>query len=191
MAFGAQIYFDFSGYTDIARGTSRLFGIDLCINFQQPYLATSITDFWWRWHISLSSWLRDYLYIPLGGNQHGPVRTYANLMLTMLLGGLWHGASWNFVIRGGIHGLCLAIERFRRRQRKNDEVGRCRPWLSTAIRRATTFTIACLLWVPLRAESLTSTADFLYAMITNWDAVPNLSLRVACWLLLLDPIAKP
>ncbi|HQH49865.1 MAG TPA: MBOAT family O-acyltransferase [Candidatus Cloacimonadota bacterium] len=110
--YGLQIYCDFSGYSDIAIGLATLMGFHLPANFNSPYRATSITDFWRRWHISLSSWLRDYLYIPLGGNRKGKVRTYINLLLTMLLGGLWHGASWNFVFWGGIHGIALAIDKF-------------------------------------------------------------------------------
>ena len=109
--FAFQIYADFSGYSSIARGVAKLLGVELMINFTQPYLSANITEFWRRWHISLSSWLRDYLYIPLGGNRHGSFNTYRNLMLTMLLGGLWHGAGWNFIIWGGLHGLYLAIHR--------------------------------------------------------------------------------
>ena len=106
-----QIYFDFSGYSDIAIGCARLFGFVFPENFRMPYLATSITDFWHRWHITLSTWLRDYLYIPLGGNRHGRRATLRNLMLTMLLGGLWHGAQWTFVAWGGFHGVMLCVER--------------------------------------------------------------------------------
>ncbi len=111
LAFGLQIYCDFSGYSDIARGTARVLGFDIMWNFHLPYAATSLREFWQRWHISLSTWLRDYLYIPLGGNRHGTARTYANLTLTMLLGGLWHGAAWNFVLWGLWHGLGLAVTR--------------------------------------------------------------------------------
>ncbi|WP_420631805.1 MBOAT family O-acyltransferase [Candidatus Leptofilum sp.] len=111
LAFALQIYGDFSGYSNIARGLSRLMGFDLMVNFRLPYFALNPTDFWQRWHVSLSSWLRDYLYIPLGGNRHGKWKTYRNLMLTMLLGGLWHGAAWNFVIWGGFHGTILIIYR--------------------------------------------------------------------------------
>ena len=110
-AFAMQIFFDFSGYTDMAIGMALLLGFHFPVNFRRPYLAFSMTDFWHRWHMSLSRWLRDYLYIPLGGNRHGRLMTYRNLMLTMLLGGLWHGASWNFVIWGGYHGGLLSIER--------------------------------------------------------------------------------
>src|SRR5205814_3543068 len=107
-AFAWQIYGDFSGYSSIARGCAQLMGFHFMVNFRQPYFAESIQDFWRRWHISLSTWLRDYLYIPLGGNRHGERKTYRNLMLTMLLGGLWHGANWTFVIWGGLHGGGLA-----------------------------------------------------------------------------------
>jgi alginate O-acetyltransferase complex protein AlgI len=113
VAFGAQIYGDFSGYTDIARGSSRLLGIELPLNFRSPYVADSVSDFWHRWHITLSSWLRDYLYIPLGGNRARPARVYANLFITMALGGLWHGASVTFILWGAYHGLLLIAERAR------------------------------------------------------------------------------
>ena len=109
LAFSFQIYGDFSGYTDIARGAARVLGFDLCQNFRMPYLATNPSDFWQRWHVSLSTWLRDYLYIPLGGNQKGKARTGINLCITMLLGGLWHGAAWNFVLWGAYHGLLLLV----------------------------------------------------------------------------------
>ena len=123
-AFALQIYGDFSGYSDIARGSSRLFGIELLRNFDQPYLSRNITMFWRTWHISLSTWLRDYLYVPLGGNRRSKIATYRNLLLTMLLGGLWHGASWTFVIWGGLHGLFLAVHRaFSARARAAAPVG--------------------------------------------------------------------
>jgi alginate O-acetyltransferase complex protein AlgI len=111
VAFGLQIYGDFSGYTDIAIGAALILGFKLPINFNKPYFATSPADFWRRWHISLSSWLRDYLYIPLGGNKKGAKFTYANLMIVMFLGGLWHGASWNFIIWGVLHGSYLAVHK--------------------------------------------------------------------------------
>jgi D-alanyl-lipoteichoic acid acyltransferase DltB (MBOAT superfamily) len=109
--FGVQIYCDFSGYSDIAIGVARVLGFEIPRNFDHPYAARNPSDFWRRWHISLSSWLRDYLYIPLGGNRYGRLLTYRNLMLTMLLGGLWHGASWNFVLWGFLHGLILVVHR--------------------------------------------------------------------------------
>ena len=111
IGFALQIYCDFSGYSDMAIGCARMMGYDFCINFKMPYSSTSVTEFWRRWHISLSTWLRDYLYISLGGNRRGNTRTHLNLMLTMLLGGLWHGASWNFVIWGGLHGLGLIMHK--------------------------------------------------------------------------------
>ncbi len=111
IAYALQIYCDFSGYSDMAIGCARILGFHFDRNFYMPYLSKNITEFWRRWHISLSSWLRDYLYIPLGGNRKGNFRTYINLMITMLLGGLWHGASWNFVLWGGVHGLALCLHR--------------------------------------------------------------------------------
>ncbi|MBI4659350.1 MAG: MBOAT family protein [Verrucomicrobia bacterium] len=111
LAFGFQIYCDFSGYSDIARGAARILGFDIMVNFHLPYTATNVREFWRKWHISLSTWLRDYLYISLGGNRDGTVRTCGNLMLTMLLGGLWHGAAWNFVFWGFWHGAGLVIHR--------------------------------------------------------------------------------
>ncbi|MDD5650160.1 MAG: MBOAT family protein [Candidatus Nanoarchaeia archaeon] len=111
LAFGIQIYCDFSGYSGIAIGLAKIMGIELPINFNKPFMATSITDFWRRWHISLSTWLRDYLYIPLGGNRKGKIRTYANQMITMILGGLWHGAAWNFLLWGFYQGLLLSINK--------------------------------------------------------------------------------
>ncbi len=113
LAYAFQIYFDFSGYSDMAIGLGRMIGFEFPKNFDSPYKADSITDFWRRWHISLSTFLRDYLYIPLGGNRKGPVRTYVNLIVVMLLGGLWHGANWTFVLWGAYHGTLLAFERFR------------------------------------------------------------------------------
>ncbi len=114
LLYSFQIYFDFSGYSDIAIGTAKLLGFDFKPNFNLPYFSSSITEFWRRWHISLSSWLRDYLYIPLGGNRKGLAKQYRNLFITMFLGGLWHGSSWNFVVWGSLHGILLAVEkRFR------------------------------------------------------------------------------
>ena len=109
LAYTLQLYFDFSGYSDMAIGLARMFGVRLPLNFDSPYKAVSIIEFWRRWHMTLSRFLRDYLYIPLGGNRHGTVRRYVNLLLTMLIGGLWHGAGWNFMLWGGLHGLYLAV----------------------------------------------------------------------------------
>src|SRR4051794_9196819 len=141
--YAFQIYFDFSGYSDMAVGLALMMGFVLIQNFDSPYKADSITDFWRRWHISLSTWLRDYLYIPLGGNRKGPARTYVNLMTVMLVGGLWHGASWNFVIWGAIHGGMLGLERA---QGKHSFYRR----LPHGVRVALTFLVVCLSWVFFR-----------------------------------------
>lgn len=161
-AFAWQIYGDFSGYSDIARGAAQLLGFHFMVNFRQPYLATSLQDFWRRWHISLSTWLRDYLYIPLGGNAHGEKKTYRNLALTMLLGGLWHGANWTFVIWGAIHGGFLAIERYARKLLgipKGAEASRSA--FATWTKRILLFQLVCLAWVFFRANSLSAAMTFL------------------------------
>ena len=158
-AFALQIYGDFCGYTDIARGSARLLGIELPENFRQPYLSRSITEFWRTWHISLSTWLRDYLYVPLGGNRGGRVLTYRNLMLTMLLGGLWHGAAWTFVVWGGLHGLFLSAERMRRTgatsARTPPGIGR------QVVAVVATFHLVCLAWIFFRAPSLSQGWQYL------------------------------
>jgi alginate O-acetyltransferase complex protein AlgI len=149
IAFAMQIYFDFSGYTDMAIGMALLLGFHFPVNFRRPYLSRSVTEFWRRWHISLSRWLRDYLYISLGGNRHGRLMTYRNLMLTMLLGGLWHGASWNFAIWGGYHGALLSVERA---LGVKGEGGR---WSWTyPFRAILTFALVCVGWVFFRAAGL-------------------------------------
>ena len=160
-AFGLQIYFDFSGYTDMAIGMALLLGFHFPVNFRRPYLASSITDFWRRWHISLSSWLRDYLYIPLGGNRHGRWKTYRNLMLTMLLGGLWHGASWNFMIWGGYQGVLLSVERLVRGDRPAQDGWE--DWLYP-VRALATFGLALIGWVFFRAANLTESMAVLRQM---------------------------
>jgi alginate O-acetyltransferase complex protein AlgI len=154
LAFSVQIYGDFSGYTDMARGSSRLFGIELIRNFRQPYLSVSVTEFWHRWHISLSSWLRDYLYVPLGGNRGGRVRTYRNLLGTMVLGGLWHGAAWTFIIWGASHGAYLCIERALGATGPAGVAGRGRPlprWRELP-RVGLTLALVALAWIPFRAD---------------------------------------
>jgi D-alanyl-lipoteichoic acid acyltransferase DltB (MBOAT superfamily) len=171
VGFAIQIYFDFSGYTDIARGTSRILGVELIHNFRQPYLSRSITEFWRRWHISLSQWLRDYLYVPLGGNQKGPTRTYINLIITMLLGGLWHGAAWHFVVWGGIHGCLLALERRFRRRAGAESEGLPRLVEIPAI--AFTFTLVCFAWVFFRAVDLGNAFDVLGAVVSLDFALPD------------------
>jgi alginate O-acetyltransferase complex protein AlgI len=153
-AFAAQIYCDFSGYTDMAIGTALLLGFQLPQNFNRPYTALSLQDFWRRWHITLSRWLRDYLYIPLGGNRKGERKTYRNLMITMLLGGLWHGASFTFVIWGGIHGSALAAERWARERWRGFHVPK-------PVALFVTFHIVCIAWVFFRAPNLSTAFDIL------------------------------
>jgi alginate O-acetyltransferase complex protein AlgI len=157
-AFAFQIYCDFSGYTDIAIGCALLLGFRFPKNFNYPYVAETIQDFWRRWHMTLSRWLRDYLYISLGGNRKGPTRTQVNLLLTMLLGGLWHGASWNFVIWGALHGSYLAAERA--------VISRLPIWNSNAfaaraLRVVVTFHLVCFAWIFFRAKDLDLAATIL------------------------------
>ncbi len=153
-AFAAQIYCDFSGYTDMAIGLALLLGYQLPQNFNRPYMALSLRDFWRRWHMTLSRWLRDYLYIPLGGNRGGNRRTYRNLMITMLLGGLWHGAAWTFLIWGGIHGAALSGERWARERFAGFRVP---PWAAWLV----TFHVVCIAWVFFRAPDLGTAFDLL------------------------------
>ncbi len=146
-AYAFQIYFDFSGYSDMAIGLALMLGFVFPKNFDSPYRSQSITEFWHRWHISLSAWLRDYLYVPLGGNRKGRLRTYVNLFLVMLIGGLWHGAAWNFVIWGALHGTLLAVERVRG---KTGIFG----GLPAPFRVATTFVMVLVTWVFFRAADV-------------------------------------
>ena len=169
-AFAWQIYGDFSGYSSIARGSAQLLGFHFMVNFRQPYLATSLQDFWRRWHISLSTFLRDYLYIRLlGGNRLGAVRTYINLLSTMLLGGLWHGANWTFVAWGGMHGAALAVERmFKGRA----PVSQATPVLGRWIWRVVVFHFVCLTWIFFRAPTFSSAAAMLAgARVFHWEHV--------------------
>ncbi len=171
LAYAFQIFCDFSGYTDIAIGLALLLGYHLKPNFNEPYKAVNITDFWRRWHISLSVWLRDYLYIPLGGNRKGPLMTYVNLFITMLLGGLWHGASLKFVVWGGMHGLALAIHKV---------------WISAEkylpfripgiVSGLLTFLFVALCWIPFRAPDIDVTLRILdkLRMIPDWNQLPIL-----------------
>ena len=157
IAYAFQIYFDFSGYSDMAIGLGRMFGFVIPENFRSPYLAESITDFWRRWHISLSTWLRDYLYLPLGGNRHGPRRTYFNLAMVMLLGGLWHGANWTFVVWGAYHGGLLAFERWLGKKTAYD-------FLPRPARAAMTFVLVLFSWVLFRSPTLGHAVAYLGAM---------------------------
>jgi alginate O-acetyltransferase complex protein AlgI len=154
-AYAAQIYADFSGYSDVAIGSAALFGYELPENFDAPYVSRNLQEFWHRWHISLSTWLRDYLYKPLGGSRRGPAKTYRNLMITMVLGGLWHGASWNFVIWGTLHGGALAVTRmWQRRAGANEGEGKSGSALGQAVATLATFHFVCLAWIFFRAPTL-------------------------------------
>ncbi|HSG29610.1 MAG TPA: MBOAT family O-acyltransferase, partial [Candidatus Krumholzibacterium sp.] len=165
LAFSAQIFFDFAGYSTCAIGAALCLGFHLPDNFRFPYAAIGFSDFWRRWHVSLSSWLRDYLYVPLGGNRRGDVRTKINLMLTMLIGGLWHGASWRFVVWGGLHGSYLWAERELR--------GRFgeRAWTSSPMARLGllffTYYLVCITWVFFRAEDFSSAFALTRAMLVG------------------------
>jgi D-alanyl-lipoteichoic acid acyltransferase DltB (MBOAT superfamily) len=163
-AYAYQIYFDFSGYSDMAIGLASLFGFRIPENFDRPYLSKSPREFWQRWHISLSTWLRDYLYISLGGNRRGAVRTYYNLAVTMLLGGLWHGASWNFVVWGAIHGLWLAVHRFVTRGKAVVEDSRT----VRILKQIGTFHMVCIAWVFFRAPDFASALLFFQRLLV-WE----------------------
>jgi alginate O-acetyltransferase complex protein AlgI len=169
LAYAFQIYFDFSGYSDMAIGLGRMLGFEFLKNFDSPYQAESITDFWRRWHISLSTFLRDYLYIPLGGNRKGPRRTYVNLIVVMLLGGLWHGANWTFVAWGAYHGTLLAFERFRGKRNAYHQGPR-------PVRVAATFVLVLISWVLFRSANLHEAVNYLGVMIGQGGAGPGMLL---------------
>ena len=180
-----QIYCDFSGYSDIAIGIGKMMGFDLGINFLKPYQAINITDFWRRWHISLSSWLRDYLYIPMGGNKKGKVRTYVHLFVTMLLGGLWHGASWKFVVWGAMHGTGLALHKLYGKFFKplipSTIFGKIVSWFLT-------FHFVVFLWIFFRAQSFESAMDMIQIIGTKleWDyLVPFWNTRMSFLIMLI------
>lgn len=181
-AFAFQIYFDFAGYTDIALGCAKLLGYDLPDNFRRPYGATSISIFWRRWHISLSTWLRDYLYIPLGGSRRGRSwSTYRNLMITMTLGGLWHGAAWHFVLWGFLHGALLSAERAWRKGRTPEPADG-----GGLLQRLVVFHLVVLLWIPLRAQDLGAAADLLAAMAgMTRESHPTVGMAVAAVIMAL------
>ncbi|HMD50951.1 MAG TPA: MBOAT family O-acyltransferase, partial [Bryobacteraceae bacterium] len=175
LGYTYQLYFDFSGYSDMAVGLGRMFNLSLPQNFNSPYKAEDIADFWRRWHISLSSVLRDYLYIPLGGGRHGTWNTYRNLLITMLLGGLWHGANWTFVAWGGYHGALLILNRW------------SEPWLRVwpqVARRAVTFLLVVIGWVLFRSDSFAMARGLLTAMFT-----PVAGMTMTAWPTLIFGIA--
>jgi alginate O-acetyltransferase complex protein AlgI len=164
LAYTLQIYFDFSGYTDMALGIALMFNIRLPINFNSPYKSTSIIEFWRRWHITLSTFLRDYLYIPLGGNRHGKLRRYLNLLMTMLLGGLWHGACWTFVVWGALHGMYLTINHLWREMVSERFLRWVPDWLGILAGGALTFIAVVTAWVVFRAGNMAQALVILKAM---------------------------
>jgi len=180
-AFAWQVYFDFSGYTDMARGVARAMGIRLMLNFNNPYLATGLGDFWRRWHISLSTWFRDYLYIPLGGNRRGTLSTYRNMFFTMVISGLWHGATWNFALWGAIHGLGRVFTR------KLEETAFYRDRVPGFVKRLYVFLFVSFAWIFFRAESF-GDAWQIVARIAAWAwtdpgfPIVLLALVAAVWL---------
>ena len=172
LAYTLQLYFDFSGYSDMAIGLARLFGIRLPMNFNSPYQATNIADFWRRWHVTLSRFLRDYLYIPLGGNRRGPVRKYLNLFLTMVIGGIWHGAGWTFVVWGALHGIYLMIFHAWRDWRGE----KATPSLAGRIvARGFTFLVVVAAWVFFRAETFEAATGLLVSMTGANGLASNLA----------------
>jgi len=168
-AFAFQIYADFSGYSSIARGLARWMGIDLMTNFRMPYLSGTPREFWSRWHISLSTWLRDYLYIPLGGNRGRALRTSRNLILTMLIGGLWHGAGWTFIAWGLFHGVILCVHRMFEKRDRPSRRGAVLTRLKTPASILVMFHLVCLGWLLFRAETIGRAGDMLWRMLTDFQ----------------------
>jgi len=179
-AFAWQIYFDFSGYTDMARGVGRVMGVRIMLNFNNPYLATGLGEFWNRWHISLSTWFRDYVYIPLGGNRKGEIRTYVNMFLTMVISGLWHGAQWTFVTWGAVHAIGRVLTRELERTRfYRDHVPRC-------VKQALVFLFVCFCWIFFRAETFSDASLIVKRIVTSGFADPAfpllmLGLVISVW----------
>ena len=166
--YALQIYCDFSGYSDMAIGIALLLGFHFPVNFNAPYVSASITEFWRRWHISLSTWIRDYIYITFGGNRKGKARTYINLMLTMLLGGLWHGASWNFVFWGAVHGIALALHKFFRSLLGRDKRYESRGWRRVG-GIVLTFHLVCFCWIFFRNSTFEASWTMIHQITTNFQ----------------------
>lgn len=165
VSYSLQIYLDFSGYSDMAVGLAKIFGFDLEPNFNLPYIARGFSDFWSRWHISLSKWFRDYLYIPLGGNRNGEQRTYRNLLIVMLVSGFWHGAGWTFILWGALHGVASCMERvFQKRKTAEGRFGECVEILMT-------FLLVTLFWTIFRAEDMEKAVTYLGALFTLHSGV--------------------
>ena len=174
LSYTLQIYFDFSGYTDMAIGASKMFGVDLPINFNSPYKSKNIIEFWRRWHMTLSRFLRDYLYIPLGGNRRGVFRMHVNLLITMLLGGLWHGANWTYVLWGGLHGFYLILNHVFQKMASTYGLKQLKPFfLNAAISRIITFLAVVFAWVFFRASSIDSGINIVKGMLgMNGTLIP-------------------
>jgi alginate O-acetyltransferase complex protein AlgI len=189
ICYAFQIYFDFSAYSDMAIGLGRMFGFSFRENFDSPYKSASITEFWRRWHISLSSFLRDYLYIPLGGNRKGISRTYINLIIVMFLGGLWHGAQWTFVLWGLIHGSILVIERISRTNNFSKKLPR-------GIKVFLTFNIILIAWVFFRAENIITAWNYLSKMFGFGESgqaagilLGQVTRPMACFMIIISLLA--
>jgi len=179
--FSWQIYFDFSGYTDMARGLARMMGVRLMLNFNNPYLATGLGDFWRRWHISLSSWFKDYVYIPLGGNRHGKLKTYRNMFLTMIISGLWHGAAWTFVIWGAVH----ALGRFLTRELEGTSFYKEK--VPGLVKQLFVFALVTFAWIFFRAENISDAWLIITRLFSSGLANPYcpllaLTLILTVWL---------
>ena len=170
ISYSIQIYCDFSGYSDMAIGVARCLGYDFIPNFNMPYISKNVTEFWKRWHISLSTWLQEYLYIPLGGNRKGTARRYINLLLTMVLGGLWHGANYTFVFWGLLHGLALCVHKIYLKLRKNKKEN----IIGSAISVLLTYVFVCVCWVFFRAESFSVAVDVLSKMFIWSDGITQI-----------------
>jgi len=170
VAYSIQIYFDFSGYSDMAIGSAKCLGYDFNRNFNIPYISKNVSEFWKRWHISLSTRLQEYLYIPLGGNRKGKARTYINLMATMVIGGLWHGASWNFVLWGALHGTALCIHKLFKAMRKNSKCSRIGALVSILV----TYIFVCVCWVPFRSTDISTTFEIIKRMFVWHNGIVHI-----------------
>jgi len=170
-AFAVQIYCDFSGYSSIAQGIAKWLGFDLMWNFKMPYFAVSPSDFWKRWHISLSSWLRDYLYISMGGNRKGALATYRNLIITMTLGGLWHGARWTFIFWGIFHGIILVVYRLLG-DRKTNSLSNVVPLFNRILKVLLMFHLVCIGWLFFRADNIGQVWSMFSVLFTNFKITP-------------------
>lgn len=184
-SYAIQIYCDFSGYSDMAIGVAEILGYDLGKNFELPYIARNPSDFWRRWHISLSSWFRDYVYIPLGGNRKGRIRTYINLFVTMLLSGLWHGANWTFVIWGAFHGVASAVHKMFSDIRKKGRLGQTDNKVGHVISVFATTVTVWLLWIPFRASTMQEAAIVIFRMFTMAEGIRYISVFSIIYIILI------